>query len=95
MSSLESVEFASGERSAPVENYRLEENLISVTVKGSAASVQEWLRSLGRRESFLMIASASIKGPEPGAEEEWVTAKVQIGPLLVTEKALSEEEEEE
>jgi hypothetical protein len=95
VTALESVEFASGQRSAPVEGYRLEEDLITVTVKGTPASIQDWLRSLGRRESFLMIATAEIKGAGTEEPSELVTAKVQLGPLMVTEKAPEESEEEE
>ncbi|MHC4777491.1 MAG: hypothetical protein ACYTFG_02815 [Planctomycetota bacterium] len=95
VSSLDSVEFGSGERSAPIHNYRLDESLLTVTVRGTPASIQEWLRSLGRRESYLVIASASIKGPEKDSEDELVTAKVQLGPVAVSEVALPEDEEEE
>lgn len=95
VSSLDSVAFQSGERSAPFQGFRLEEKLITVTVKGSPKAVQDWLVSLGRRDAFLMIASASLKGPENIEAGEEVTAKVQIGPLTVKEAALPKEGEEE
>ena len=95
VTSIDAVTMGSGERSAPVMGYRLEEKLITVTVKGSSRSVQEWLTNIGRRDSFLMIASASIKGPEPGDPEEDVTAKIQIGPLTVKEMAPVSSDEEE
>ncbi|MHC5036403.1 MAG: hypothetical protein ACYTHM_03745 [Planctomycetota bacterium] len=95
VASLESVTFNTGERSAPIENVRLVEDLISITVKGTPGSIHTWLKSLGRRDSFLMIASAQIKRLESVEEGEWVTAKVHLGPLTMEEVVVEEEEEDE
>ncbi|MCU0722288.1 MAG: hypothetical protein MUC63_01480 [Planctomycetes bacterium] len=95
VSSLEDVVFAAGERSAPVAGQRLSAKLLSVTVKGSPASLQEWLRNLGRRESFLLISTVSVRGPDPNAEDAEPVAKVVLGPLEVEEAAPETGKEEE
>lgn len=95
VSSIEAVLFSASERSAPIQGFRLSEALITLTVKGSSLSLQEWLANLGRRDSFLIIATAELKGPEGPEGGELVTAKVSLGPLTVTEAAPAEEDMEE
>jgi hypothetical protein len=95
VTSLEEVLFNLGERSAPVAGQRLSAKLLSVSVKGSPESLQEWLRNLGRRESFLLISSVQIRGPDPNAEDSEASAKVVLGPLTIAAAEAEKEEAEE
>jgi hypothetical protein len=92
--SIEAVNFDAGQRSAPIQDQRLAENLVAVTVRGPAHAVQEWMQSLGRRGSFLVIADAEIRGPDVDAGDNLVTAKVRVGPLTIETVEPAEEEEE-
>jgi hypothetical protein len=94
VASLDDVLFNAGERSAPVAGQRLGAKLVSVSVKGSPGSLQEWLRNLGRRESFLLVASVQVRGPDPNAEESEASAKVLLGPLTIETDSSKEEDKE-